>query len=188
MIEMLAYTICAFIWLGIIFLWLIPVARKRIVYEVYAACGVGIIFSLIVFAHLTRKGGMLPLIYLGYALYALAAVFVISSFISLKHKGKPKSGWEHTTTLIEVNIYRIVRHPLYLGSALFTIGIIFLVQSIPFIIFGLVAIFCFWMASKKEDEFNIKKFGDDYREYMAKVPMWNVMRGLKRTFYDAKRK
>jgi protein-S-isoprenylcysteine O-methyltransferase Ste14 len=176
--KMLAYTICAAVWLGIIFRWLIPVVRKRLVYEIYAACGVGIMFSLMVFGHLTKKGGMLPLIYLGFAFYVPAAVFVISSFISLKHKGKPKSGWEHTTKLIESSVYRIVRHPLYLGSALFTTGIIFLVQSIPFTIFGLVAIFCFWMASKKEDEFNIKKFGDDYREYMGEVPMWNVLKGV----------
>jgi len=36
------------------------------------------------------------------------------------------------------------------------------------------------MASKKEDEFNITKFGDDYREYMQKVPMWNVLKELRR--------
>jgi protein-S-isoprenylcysteine O-methyltransferase Ste14 len=185
---MLAYLVCAVIWLGIIFLWIIPVARKRIIYEIYAACGVGILFSLVVFGNLAAKSRIRPLVCIGYVFFIPAAVFVISSFISLKHKGKPKSGWEHTTKLIEGSLYRIVRHPLYLGGALFTIGIVFRVQSIPFIIFGLVAIFCFWMASKKEDEFNIKKFGDDYKEYMAKVPMWNAIRGLKRTFFDSKRK
>jgi len=188
MIDKLAYSICAIIWLGIIFLWLIPVARKRIVYEIYAACGVGIMFSLMILGHLTKKSCLRPLIYLGYAFFLSAALFVVSSFISLKQKGKPEHGWEYTTELIESSVYRIVRHPLYLGSALFTIGIIFLVQSIPFTILGLAAIFCFWMASKKEDEFNIKKFGDSYREYMRKVPMWNVLKGLKRTFYDAKYK
>ncbi|GAG80166.1 unnamed protein product, partial [marine sediment metagenome] len=30
------------------------------------------------------------------------------------------------------------------------------------------------MASRKEDAFNIEKFGDEYREYMKKVPMWNA--------------
>jgi len=47
-------------------------------------------------------------------------------------------------------------------------------------ILGIIAIFCAWMASRKEDEFNILKFGDDYREYMKKVPMWNVLKGLRR--------
>ena len=181
MIKILAYMICAAIWLGIIFRWLIPVIRKRIVHEIYVACGLGIMFSLIVLGHLICKGSdILPLVYIGYAFYIPAAVFVISSHISLKHKGKPESGWEHTTKLIEGSVYRIVRHPLYLGSALFTIGIILLIQSILSTIFGLVAIFCFWTASKKEDEFNIKKFGDSYRKYMKKVPMWDFLSGLKK--------
>jgi protein-S-isoprenylcysteine O-methyltransferase Ste14 len=137
-------------------------------------------FSLIILGHLiSRKGNILPLVYIGYDFYIPAAVFVISSHISLRHKGKPESGWEHTTNLIESSLYRIVRHPLYLGSALFTAGIILLMQSIPSTIFGLVAIFCFWMASKKEDEFNIKKFGGSYRAYMKKVPTWNFLRVIK---------
>ena len=41
-------------------------------------------------------------------------------------------------------------------------------------------IFCLWMASKKEDGFNMKKFGADYEEYMKKVPMWNVFKGLRK--------
>jgi len=36
------------------------------------------------------------------------------------------------------------------------------------------------MASKKEDAFNLRKFGDSYREYMRKVPMWNVLKGVVR--------
>jgi protein-S-isoprenylcysteine O-methyltransferase Ste14 len=35
------------------------------------------------------------------------------------------------------------------------------------------------MALKKEDEFNIKKFGDSYAEYMRRVLRWNVFKGLK---------
>lgn len=177
---MWAYIICAVIWIAIVSGWLIPVIRKRIVCEIYMACGLGIMFSLIILGQMIWKSGdILPLIYIGCALYVPATTFVISTFISLKHKGKPRSGWEHTTMLIESGVFRIVRHPLYLGSALFTIGIILIIQSIPSTILGLVAIFCFWMASKKEDEFNIKKFGDDYKKYMERVPVWNFLKGLK---------
>jgi hypothetical protein len=115
MIEILAYMICAAIWLGIIFLWLIPMIKKRIFYEIYVACGLGIMFSLIVLGHLiSKRGNILPLVYIGYAFYIPAAVFVISSHISLKHKGKPESGWEHTTKLIESSVYGIVlTHPIH---------------------------------------------------------------------------
>ncbi|MEW6041398.1 MAG: hypothetical protein AB1633_07755 [Elusimicrobiota bacterium] len=31
----------------------------------------------------------------------------------------------------------------------------------------------------KEDTFNIEQFGDSYKEYMEKVPMWNAFKGLR---------
>ncbi len=177
--EMWAYIICAAIWVGIIVGWLIPVIRKRIVYEIYEACGLGIYFSLIAAGWTWKTIDIFPLIYLGYALYVPAAVIVILSFVNLKHKGKPTSGWEYTTLLVDKGIFQIVRHPLYLGSAIWTIGIMLVIQSIPSTILGLVAVFCFWMASKEEDEFNIRKFGDGYHKYMERVPRWNIFKSLK---------
>lgn len=177
---MWAYVICAGIWVGIIVGWLIPVIRKRIVYEIYEACGLDVYFSLIVLGWGWKTLDIFPLVYIGYVLYVPAAVLVIFSFINLKRKGKPESGWEHTTTIIDSGVFRIVRHPLYLGAAIWTIGIILVIQSIPSTILGLVAIFCFWMASIGEDKFNIKKFGGEYQNYMGEVPRWNVFKGLKR--------
>jgi protein-S-isoprenylcysteine O-methyltransferase Ste14 len=39
---------------------------------------------------------------------------------------------------------------------------------------------CFWLAARKDVANNIKKFGADYEEYMNKVPMWNVFKGLRK--------
>jgi len=182
MIEMWAYIIVAVIWVVIIFTGLIPVIRKHEshkIFAVYAECGIGIMLSIIVLGSMIWKDGDIrPLAYIGLALYVPAAAFVISTFIGLKHKGKPESGWEATTVLIDSGVFRIVRHPLYLGIAIFTFAFILIFQAIPSIILGLVAIFCFWMASRKEDAFNIGKFGDAYREYMKKVPMWNPFKRI----------
>ena len=176
---MWAYIICAVIWVAIIFGWIIPVVRTRQFYEIYMACGMGIFFSLIVLGLTVWKGDQIvPVAYLGLVLYVPAAALVASSFITLKHKGKPESGWEPTTTLIDSGVYRIVRHPLYLGAAIFTVGMMLIIQSIPSTVLGLVAIFCFWMVSWREDRFNIEKFGDGYKEYMKRVPMWNAFKGI----------
>ena len=58
----------------------------------------------------------------------------------------------------------------------FTVGVMLVSQSIPATVLGAVAVFCFWMASAKEDGYNIEKFGNEYREYMKKVPRWNFLR------------
>lgn len=173
---MWAYIICGCIWIAIIFWWLIPVARKHLTHEIYMSCGLGIYFSLIVLGSIWKSVDIFPLLHIGYAVIVLGIAFIIPSFISLKHKGKPESGWEHTTLLIKSGVYGIVRHPFCLGCTIAMIGIMLVILSIPSTILGLVAIFCFWMTSKKEDTFNIEKFGDEYRDYMKKVPMWNVFR------------
>jgi steroid 5-alpha reductase family enzyme len=172
-----AYIICAVIWVAIIVGWIIPVVRARQFYEVYMACGLGIFFSIIVLGLMVWKDDQIaPVAYLGLVLYVPGVALVAYSFITLKRKGKPESGWEPTTTLIDSGVYRVVRHPLYLGSALFTVGIMLIVQSIPSTVLGLVAVFCFWMVSRGEDKFNVEKFGDAYRQYMKEVPAWNAFK------------
>jgi len=177
---MWAYIICAGMWIAIIFGWLIPVIRKRMVQEIYMACGLGVYFSLILLGWAWKTIDIRPLLYIGYTLIVLGIAFVISSFVSLKYRGKPESGWETTTVLIDSSVFGIVRHPLYLGSAISMTGVILVIQSVLSTILGLVAIFCFWMASRKEDVFNIEKFGDTYKDYMRRVPMWNVFQGLRK--------
>ena len=179
---MWVYIGIAAIWGGIVFGWLIPVIRKRIICEIYEAFGLGIFFTLMMLglAGVWIQFNVPIIRIIGLVLYAPAAFFVISAFINLKRKGKPETGWESTTTMIGSGVFGIVRHPLYLGTAIWTVGLMLVFQSIPLTLLGITGIFCFRMASKKEDAFNIEKFGEGYREYMEKVPMWNAFRSLKK--------
>jgi protein-S-isoprenylcysteine O-methyltransferase Ste14 len=168
---MWAYIVCAALWVGITIGWLIPMIRQRIVYEIYAAFAVGIMISLIILSWtIWKRGDIAPLSYMGYVLYVPAILLTISTFIALKRKGKPTSGWEHTTVLIDSGVFGLVRHPLYLGGALLTLGTILIAQSAPVIISGIAGLFCYWTASKKEELYNIRKFGDKYQDYLKKVP------------------
>ena len=175
------YIIVAAMWGGIISGFLIPVIRKRIICGIYEAFGLGGFFTLMILGlgGVWTQFNIVPLRITGLVLYAPAAFFVISAFIALRRKGKTETGWESTTTMIDSSVFRIVRHPLYLGTAIWTVGLMLVFQSIPSTILGIVNVFCFWMASKKEDAFNIEKFGDGYKEYMKRVPMWNAFRALK---------
>ena len=176
------YITLAAMWGGIIFGWLIPMIKERIVHEIYEACGLGGFFTLLILglSGVLTQFNILPLRIIGFVLYVPAAFFVVSAFITLKRKGKPETGWEETTAIIDSSVFRIVRHPLYLGTAIWTVGLMFVFQSIPLAILGIVNIFCFYMASRNEDAFNIEKFGDGYKEYMKKVPMWNAFKGLRK--------
>jgi protein-S-isoprenylcysteine O-methyltransferase Ste14 len=123
---------------------------------------------------------------IGFILFIPAAFSVAVPIVTLELKGKSKTSASpilapsDATIMIDRGIFRIVRHPLYLGTALWSVALILVFQSIFSVILGGLAICCFWMASKKEDEFNTKKFGDKYKEYMKNVPMWNAFKRLRK--------
>jgi len=170
------------IWAGVIFgwlvpHWLIPVIKKKFVCEVSEGVGMAIFITLITVGWLWIGQQIKWLTYVGLALYIPAALFVIPSFIYLKHKGTPRGGWEDTTQLVDIGVYRITRHPMYFGTALWTLGVILVQQAIISIILGIIAIILFFMASKGEDKKLIAKFGDEYKEYMKKVPLWPFSKG-----------
>ncbi len=176
------YIILGAMWGGIAAGWLVPMIRKRIVCEIYEACGLGSFFTILILGHggVGTQLNVLALRIIGLIILVTGASFVVSAFVALKRKGKPETGWENTTVMIDSNIFRTVRHPLYLGTAISATGLMLLYQSIPSTVLGVVSVFCCWMASRKEDAFNIEKFGDSYREYMEKVPMWNAFKGLRK--------
>ena len=179
------YIICACIWICFILHWTIGSIPKQKYFEIYAGCGIGICLTLLIlslfgwFHTQTNTLAFQILRTIGSILYILAIIIGVISLATLRIKGKPEIGIENTTIFIEKGIFKVIRHPLYLGLSFWSIGFIFLIQSIPSIILGIIALFCFLMAAKKEDKFNINKFGKSYREYMNSVPMWNVWKGIR---------
>ena len=166
--------------------WLVIASRRREAGEIYAAFGIGFYFTLIFWSDFWLKLRILPLRIFGFILFIPAAFLVISSFVTLKSKGKPTDIWESTTAIIDQGIYRLTRHPMFLGTAIWSAALVFVIQSVPAVILALLTIFCAWKASEKEEDVNINKFGNDYRQYMVNVPRWNIFKGIKnlKTSYE----
>ena len=85
-----------------------------------------------------------------------------------------------TTVFVDSGIYGIVRQPMTLGMAIWSIALILVFQSLLSLILGLACVLSFWLSATKEGDHNISKFGETYEQYMQKVPMWNVLSGLLR--------
>ena len=108
---------------------------------------------------------------IGLILIVITIILALFSLLSLKRMGKPKIGVEDTTILINTTIFAIIRHPLYLGFIFWGISQILIIQSYISFILGLLAVLFAYIAAKKEDEYNVGKFGEKYKNYMKKVPM-----------------
>jgi protein-S-isoprenylcysteine O-methyltransferase Ste14 len=182
---LLCIIICAVIWI-VNGRWLIQIVRERITSEFYIHIGLGIFFSLLTLEltlgtlNVWMRFDILWLRVIGFILYIPSAYLVAASMYALKHSGESATAdFTATTAFVDTGIYGVVRQPMTLGIAIWSIALILVFQSILSIILCVPSIVCFWISARKEGEYNIKKFGDDYRKYMKQVPMWNVLKGLR---------
>ena len=165
-------------------------ARNRIVCEIYAHVGLGIFFTALALEATLggtegwAQGDIHWLRILGFALYAPAAVFVFGAIIALHHRGEAGGGEalssHGTTVVVDSGVFGVVRHPMWLGMIIWSVALMLAAQSVPVIVLGVVAANLFRLAAVKETDFNIERFGDAYREYISRVPMWNVFKRLRR--------
>jgi protein-S-isoprenylcysteine O-methyltransferase Ste14 len=188
--RMGVYLICAVIWIVNV-KFIIQAVREHNESEMYEHFGLPIYLTLVVvgsskphIGYIFSEISWLKII--GFIFFIPAAFLVVVPIIGLERKGKSQTSASpilapsDAKIMLDTGIFSIIRHPLYLGTALWSVALILVFQSFLSIILGGIAIFCFVLASKKEDEFNTKKFGDKYKDYMRRVPMWNVFKGIKR--------
>jgi len=70
------------------------------------------------------------------------------------------------------SVFNIVRHPMYLGSILLFFSFVILSNSVlAFLIWIFICVF-YYFISRYEEKLLINKFGDKYKEYQKKVPMF----------------
>ena len=124
--------------------------------------------------------GLDYLTYIGWVLWALSIIFGILPILSFKRKGGVAKGesYMRTTKLVDTGIYSIVRHPQYLAGFLLIIALIFITQHWLSIVAGVLAFIAFYIDTYRVDPPLIKKFGDEYKEYMKRVPRLNFILGI----------
>ena len=161
--------ILGIIWVGL----LIPVVQERRAWIAYAHGGTGLFFtSLLLHLALHQTGDIADITWLkiiGFVLCIPAAILIASAIAAITRGN-----------LVTTGMMSIVRHPMYLGTAIASFALILIFQSILSIVLAVIAILLLWMASKMEDDYNIERFGDSYRKHMILVPRWNVFKGLRK--------
>ena len=121
------------------------------------------------------------LAYIGVSLYVFSGlIFGMLPVFEFRKKGMVKKGksYIHTTKLVDTGIYSIVRHPQYVTFILWAIAGMFLFQHWIVIILGIPIIPLTYIDLLNADRDGMKKFGDDYKQYMKRVPKANFFLGI----------
>jgi protein-S-isoprenylcysteine O-methyltransferase Ste14 len=120
------------------------------------------------------------LAYLGVGLYIFSGMlFGMLPTKEFRKKGEVKKGksYIHTTQLVDTGVYSIVRHPQFITFIMFGIAGMLLFQHWIIILLGIPIIPLTYIDLLRADKRLIGKFGNDYKEYMQKVPRANFLLG-----------
>ncbi|MFZ0283550.1 MAG: isoprenylcysteine carboxylmethyltransferase family protein [Bacteroidales bacterium] len=102
----------------------------------------------------------------------LSAYVGIAGFLILKRKGRSGRDFEATTVLIKSDIYKYIRHPLYLSLILLGTGIMLKDPGLLQLILGAVNLVVLYFTSRIEETEMTERFGDDYAVYMKETKMF----------------
>jgi protein-S-isoprenylcysteine O-methyltransferase Ste14 len=121
------------------------------------------------------------LAYTGIGLYTFSGlIFGMLPIFQFRKKGEVKKGksYIHTTRLVDTGIYSIVRHPQYVTFILWAIAGMLLFQHWIVICLGIPVIPLTYIDLINADKDAIRKFGENYKRYMQKVPRANFLIGI----------
>ena len=121
------------------------------------------------------------LAYIGVGLYAFSGlIFGMLPVFEFRKNGRVVKGksYIHTTELVDTGIYSIVRHPQYVTFILWAIAGMLLFQHWIVIILGIPIIPLTYIDLHNADKDGIKKFGNEYKQYMKQVPRANFLLGI----------
>jgi protein-S-isoprenylcysteine O-methyltransferase Ste14 len=118
--------------------------------------------------------------YLGWILLLLSVYFAIVPVYAFRKKAEVSKGksYIHTKVIVDTGVFSVVRHPQYLSMLLVALGLILIVQHWLIFIFSVVSMILIYIGILKQDKILVRKFGDDYKQYMQKVPRTNFLLGI----------
>ena len=96
---------------------------------------------------------------------------VVIAGLLLLYKGWKEVFFLREDVLVNSGIYRVIRHPQYLGLLLVTLGQFLVWPTIPTAILWPILAALYYRQARKEEAVLSEKFGAAFREYANKTPM-----------------
>jgi len=130
---------------------------------------IGLVADIFLFNFSESWQDVFPL-YLRFVLFLV--LFIIAGYFGQRSHRIVFKEERKKLMVIDKDVYSIIRHPMYFASILTYLGFVILSLSIiSFIIFIVIFVFYYYLC-KYEEKILLNKLGDDYKNYMKKVPMF----------------
>jgi protein-S-isoprenylcysteine O-methyltransferase Ste14 len=117
----------------------------------------------------------------------LASVFIFAPFVLLRKHGRTMPGetYMQTNMVVDQGLFAITRHPQYLGYMFLACGFALLSQHWAAALLATVAVTLFTVQAVKEEHYCLSQLGEPYRQYLERVPRFNLVLGIMRLLQGA---
>jgi protein-S-isoprenylcysteine O-methyltransferase Ste14 len=110
---------------------------------------------------------------LGAIFFVAGLALSIAGFVTQKRAGTDPIPFNPSTRIVAHGPYRFSRNPMYLGLALWTLGIAFLVDCVWMLLAVLVGLVLIdRLVITREERYLERKFGEEYLSYKRRVRRW----------------
>jgi len=108
-------------------------------------------------------------------------LLLISGYMAVSGLGIVFGEIREKPSVIEKGVFKMIRHPMYLGAILVYLALFLFTMSLLSLGVIFIIVIFYNIIARYEEKLLIKKYGDDYRQYMNRVPRWfpGLMRGYK---------
>jgi protein-S-isoprenylcysteine O-methyltransferase Ste14 len=127
-----------------------------------------------------HEASLIWLKYVGFFfLIPVIILWPLPFFTLRKHGNISASGsFLATTQLVKKGIYKLIRHPQYLSFMLLNAGMALINQDIITIVISFLSIVFLFFGIKEEEQILNDQFGEEYTEYLKRVPSINILAGI----------
>jgi protein-S-isoprenylcysteine O-methyltransferase Ste14 len=108
--------------------------------------------------------------------FLLLLSFLFHGYCENYHK-QAHDNTREIKNIVTTGIYSKLRHPIYLSLIIMNISTAFIFNSWLSLFFGIIFSISWIFTALKEEIFLLKKFGEEYKEYMEKVH-WRIIPGI----------
>jgi protein-S-isoprenylcysteine O-methyltransferase Ste14 len=123
-------------------------------------------------SHLNSDASINPpmglLLWFGYGIFILGTIIALIAAVNLGKNLTPLPRPKENAVLIQVGLYRFVRHPIYFGVIMLSIGWGLIQQSTLVWIYVLIIAIFFDIKSRKEEQWLVERFST-YADYQGRV-------------------
>ncbi len=109
----------------------------------------------------------------GGLLIVAALIYLLAASGRFRKAGTDVKPWKSTSTIVAEGVYALTRNPMYLGMALLYTGLGLLFSSLGVILLlPVLLVIIQTQVIAREERYLEGKFGDEYRNYKARVRRW----------------